>query len=530
MHDLLDEPLIGIRTPEGKATRVSLPELLARLSSGDFEAYTGLRPHQADPWHVFLVQIAASVLARHPEIDPSSPPREAAFWREGLLDLADGQASAWQLVVEDLSLPAFLQQPLPGCKDALPEAFQLKATSADKLDVLVTSKNHDLKANRVAAEAVEPWLYSLLCLQTLSGVMGSGNYGSVRMNGGLGSRAIVSTVSQRGQAARFVEELHLLCAMRASIRSHGFGYQERACVLTWLLSWGREAHQCTLQALEPYFIEAVRPVRLMAGGGCIQAWGATSKARQIGPKVLETGLVGDPWTAINTGDKKKGRSALTLSASGWTPERMTALLFEQDFELTPLQRPRPSQGDLYFIGSVVVRGQGTTDGFHRFCIPLPAKARLSLLRRESAQTLGAFGLDLIKDAREAERALEAALFALAQGGPEQVDFKQEGLADRVGKASEGFRTHWSERYFDTLWQAIEPDARAAQRAQWQAALVDRARSALQQAESRLPLPLGRRWRALTRAAQLLQARLRKAGLLPATPNPSPTNAEEDNLA
>ncbi|MCP2835077.1 hypothetical protein, partial [Salmonella enterica] len=80
-------------------------------------------------------------------------------------------------------------------------------------------------------------------------------------------------------------------------------------------------------------------------------------------KNLESGDVGDPWIPLNTEDKKKGRSALTLPAAGFTPDRLTDLLFEQGFELTALQRPRPGDEPGWFVASVLVRGQGTTEGF-----------------------------------------------------------------------------------------------------------------------------------------------------------------------
>jgi CRISPR system Cascade subunit CasA len=72
MHDLLTDPLIGVRTSQGERL-VALPELLAALSAGTVEGYTGLRAHQADAWHVFLVQLAASVLARSRSQDQRTP-------------------------------------------------------------------------------------------------------------------------------------------------------------------------------------------------------------------------------------------------------------------------------------------------------------------------------------------------------------------------------------------------------------------------------------------------------------------------
>jgi CRISPR system Cascade subunit CasA len=146
MHDLLCDPLIGVRTPTGER-RVSLPDLLATLSAKHVEGYTGLRAHQADPWHVFLVQLAASIQARRPTHEL---PTDPAYWREGLLDLADGKASAWHLIWEDVTQPAFMQHPWKGWEAEATDygiktvrgnaVYDAKATTPDELDVLVTSK------------------------------------------------------------------------------------------------------------------------------------------------------------------------------------------------------------------------------------------------------------------------------------------------------------------------------------------------------------------------------------------------------
>lgn len=342
MHDLLTDPLIGVCTPQGHQ-RLNLPELLAALSAGRVEGYTGLRAHQADPWHVFLVQLAASIQARCPT---DRLPTDPGYWRDGLLDLAEGMETAWHLVVEDVAKPAFLQHPWKSWEAEAADygitcrrgqiIYDPKAQTPDELDVLVTSKNHDVKMARMDAQAVEGWLYALLLLQTTSGFLGQGNYGILRMNGGFGSRAIVSWTRSLNPSERFRDETTEIQQLRAEVLRQ-FGYTSRGVVLTWLKCWDRSTHQFHMKELEPWFVEAARPVRLIKDdSGEILALGATSKARQIGPKSIENGDVGDPWTPLNVQDKKKVRSALTLSAEGFTPQRLTDLLFEQGIELTPL--------------------------------------------------------------------------------------------------------------------------------------------------------------------------------------------------
>src|SRR5690606_21628847 len=116
------------------------------------EGYTGQRAHQADPWHVFLVQLAASIQARRPsDMLPTKPD----IWRSGLLELSQGVEEAWHLVVEDVTKPAFLQHPWKGWDNETAHfrvktsrgktVLDPKATCPDELDVLVTAKNHDVK-------------------------------------------------------------------------------------------------------------------------------------------------------------------------------------------------------------------------------------------------------------------------------------------------------------------------------------------------------------------------------------------------
>jgi CRISPR system Cascade subunit CasA len=530
MYDLLVDELIGVRTVKG-VRRMTLPQLLAGLSAGEVEGYTGLRAHQADPWHVFLVQLAASVQARHPTDDL---PTDPAYWREGLLELAEGKQSAWHLIWEDVTQPAFMQHPWKSWEAEAKEygvdikrgqvSYDPKASSPDEIDVLVTAKNHDVKLARIGSEAVEAWLFALVLLQTTSGYQGAGNYGIVRMNSGTGSRAIVSWTSSLHPAHRFREELTVVKSLRSEVVKD-YGYANRGIVLTWLGHWNRQGHQHLLSELEPWFIEAARPIRLMATKeGVIRALGATSKARQIGPKTLESGDVGDPWTSLNVQDKKKGRSALTLSAEGFTPQLLTNLLFAQGFELTPLQQPREGEGEghAWFVASCLVRGQGRTEGFHQALVPVPPKARLMLFNKQTRDTLGHLAQELIADAENVRKALDTALVLLTEGGPDKPDF------DRVKQWLEGCRAdyarYWETGFFPTLWRAAE-ESRQTVRQDWQQYQVDGAQRLLDEAIERLPLPANRTWRAITKARNAFYAILHKNKL----PRPQRRPMESDLL-
>ncbi|UZG43992.1 type I-E CRISPR-associated protein Cse1/CasA [Caldimonas thermodepolymerans] len=536
MHDLLTDELIGVRTPAGERT-VNLPMLLAWLAAGQVDGYTGLRAHQTDPWHVFLVQLAASIQARHPT---PALPDDPAYWHDGLLDLAEGEATAWSLVVEDVTKPAFLQHPWRGWdEDAADYGGEVKrgvlvldpkATTPDELDVLVTAKNHDVKKSRIAPQEMDAWLYALTLCQTTSGVFGSGKYGVVRMNGGYGSRPIVAWTPSLHPSRRFADDVQQLVLMRASVQA-AHGFRSRGPVLTWIKHWDRSTHQYMLQDLEPWFIEAARPVRLhRAEDGQILALGATSSARQIGPKNLESGDVGDPWIPLNAEDKKKGRSALTLPAGGFTPERLTALLFEQGYELTPLQRPRPGNEPGWFVASVLVRGQGKTEGFHRIELPIPAKARQALLTRERRDTLAHLAQSLLSDATVVAAALRTALTVYAEGGPDKADFDRDAVKAWVSRTSSQFGKRWESLYFPTLWRGAEEDHDRV-RQDWCDVLLQLAQSLLDDAHTRLPVPSNRRMRALIQSQSAFIGSLRKKQFPTTSSNaPHRTETEEETTA
>lgn len=516
MHNLLGDPLIGVRTREG-VRRVNLPELFAALSAGQIDGYTGLRAHQSDPWHVFLVQLAASIQARRPT---DKLPTDVAYWREGLLDLANTNESAWHLVEEDVTKPAFMQHPLTSwkadAKDYGVEAkrgndiLDPKATTPDELDVLVTAKNHDVKKARVYSTEPELWVYALVLYQTTSGFLGQGNYGIIRMNEGFASRPIVAWVRDRHPSRRFTDEVQQLTALRSSILAARYGYRNRGVVLTWLRPWNRSTHQYVLSDLEPWFIEAARPVRLWVNSDSrLLALGAPSKARQIGPKSLKNGDVGDPWIPINNQDTKKGQSALTLSRNGWTPELLCNLLFQQGYRLTALQSPKPGDSTAWFVASCLVRGRGTTDGFHRIELPVPPKARLALFNKQTRDTLGHLAEQLLDDAKKAQQVLGTALTLLAEGGPDKADFDR--VKHWLANSRTEFARHYAAMFFPTLWHGAE-ESHDTVRNDWQQRLVDSAHELLDQAVERVPLSTNRTWRAISRAQSAFRGMLRKNNL------------------
>ena len=153
--------------------------------SDQVEAFPALRPHQRHAWHAFLVQLGAMAMHR---ADLSEPSEDAGEWRRIIRGLTPDfpNDEPWQLVVEDITKPAFMQSP---ARSKEREAdYKNPVATPDELDMLVTSKNHDLKSAVAVQSNVDDLILALITLQTMEGFSGQGNYGISRMNGGMSSR------------------------------------------------------------------------------------------------------------------------------------------------------------------------------------------------------------------------------------------------------------------------------------------------------------------------------------------------------
>ena len=158
---LLTDPLIRVQSTSGQAERLSLPQLLARMSSAEALDFPMLRPHQQPAWHAFLVQLAFLALDL---AEATEAPIEAAAWQVLLRGLTPDHPGdeAWCLVVDDWQQPAFLQSPcLPGAH----ADYKRVLTSAQEIDLLITSKNHDEKVGkmpRIGSDDADVVVFSLV--------------------------------------------------------------------------------------------------------------------------------------------------------------------------------------------------------------------------------------------------------------------------------------------------------------------------------------------------------------------------------
>ncbi len=496
---LLDEPLVRWRCVAlGELQRSSLPELMAAMAADRVRDFPALRAHQRHPWHAFLVQLAAIAMHRAGRDQPWTA---AADWRAALLALTpdDADGAAWCLVTPP-DRPALLQAPVPGEDVA---AWKNLLQAADELDMLVTSKNHDLKGARARRAEPDDWLYALVSLQTQEGFLGAGNYGISRMNGGFASRPGVSVAAVGAWGQRWVADLLRLLAQRTHIaQTQGLAEAGGHAVL-WLLPWAG-TDSLAMAALDPLYIEVCRRVRLGIEQGRVVARVAGSKAARIAAKD-RNGITGDAWTPVETAEAK----ALTVSATGFEYKLMSDLLSGSRFTHGAAWRLDgwPQDALLEVIARATVRGQGKTEGYHERRVPISPKLR-RLLAGPQRVTVAEMAKKRIGEIAALRSLLWSALVLLFANG--DGDDRKDGLKERASRFARPFEQQEDGRFFSDLALEVEADdgARQELHMQWLLGLVERAEAVLLEAFDAGPRSGMQRYKAQSAALSRFHVGLR----------------------
>ena len=500
---LLTEPIIRYRrASDGETVRASLPELFVALAADVVRDYPALRPHQRHPWHAFLVQLAA--IALH-EAERTKVFETAQEWRDSLLALTpdDPDGAAWCLVSPP-DRPAVLQAAVVGGNIS---NWKNEVFSADEVDMLVTSKNHDIKGSRVRRAQPEDWLFALLSLQTQEGFLGSGNYGISRMNGGFASKPGVGVAAVGLPGARWVRDIAALLGRRnRTVEVHGF-QDDGGLALIWLAPWDGLA-SLSFAKLDPFYIEICRRIRLRSVGGKIMSVGTGSKAARIAAKALN-GLTGDAWTPIDV----EGGKALTITSSGFNYKLVSELMFGGKYQSPTAHNLEQSDGvdRLTFITQGITRGQGKTEGYHERRVPISPKVRGLLLSNQKAQLERISGqrIDAISEIRDL---LRSALIVLFENGivKDYRHYRQASKAHetKVSKFLLGFEATEDARFFDDLNEEMEAADPSAQRLQWLLGLVERAEAILKTAFNAGPRSGIQKYRAQSAASSRFHGGLR----------------------
>lgn len=496
---LLDEPLIRWRCADnGELHRTSLPELMTAMVANRVRDFPALRPHQRHPWHAFLTQLAA--IALHHQ-DQDQPWTDAADWRAALLALTpdDPDGAAWCLVAPS-ERPALLQAPVPG-ENVM--AWKNVLHAADELNMLVTSKNHDLKGARARRAEADDWLYALVSLQTQEGFLGAGNYGVSRMNGGFASRSGVGIAVVGSWGQRWLADALRLRAQRPHIAETQGLAAAGGHALIWLLPWSG-ADSLDISTLDPLYIEVCRRARLFAAGKQLVAYIASSKVARVSAKG-RNGITGDAWMPVETAEAK----ALTVSAAGFEYKLMTDLISGGRFTHGAAWRLDgwPADALLEVIAQATVRGQGKTEGFHERRVPISPRLR-RMLAGPQRITLAAMAQKRIGAIAALRSLLWSALVLLFANGDR--DDRKDGLKERASRFARPFERREDSRFFDDL--ALEVEAEDGNRQdiheQWLLGLVERAEAVLQEAFDSGPRSAMRRYKAQSTALSRFHGGLR----------------------
>ena len=509
MYDLLDDPLIpsqldGVPNPAFR----TLPGLYAQLAADKVHSFPGLAAHQAPAWYQFLAQLGAIAVHRG---GLAGPPTRADEWRSLLADLAaDHTSTAWSLVGRDARKPALLQPPT----DRL-EEFRTFATTADALDLLVKSKNHDRKQTQAVHAPPHLWLYALVNLQTTQGYSGRGQPGVARMNGGLSSRPLVDLRPSARWGPRVFRAVRMLLARREQVlKTVGDDLYRRrdGLALTWLRRWDDD-QMLSLGDLDPYFVEVCRRLRLVeAADGRLCAVARPSRQPRTNAKAA-FGNLGDPWVPVAL--RKDPPAALTVGAGGFDYRLVQRIVlrpgeFRRPLALQPLPGERDGNKELHL--AALVRGQGKTEGFHERVIPLPDAVWIHLgFDADDADdddagdsSLAELSDAMVDRAGDARKVLRQSVLVFLQG-PEHPDFRKPDARSIVSR----FDRRVDEVFFEFLFETAPKHGFAAAETRWERFLYQTASTLAKEAWRSLTAPAARREKARAAAAAVLFGGLRK---------------------
>ena len=503
MLNILKDNVVRFRRDDNSIIEASLPELYAALMNDEVASFPALRPHQRHAWHAFFVQLGA--IAMH-KAGHDNPPDDAATWlnliRALTPDFPDDEP--WHLIVDDITKPAFMQ-PAASSEDKRADYKSVVATP-DELDMLITSKNHDLKASVASSGSIDDWIFALISLQTSEGFLGAGNYGISRMNGGLGCRPAFSLTPSARPGIHARRDIQALLKHRDRLLDeHDPFLSDVGLDLLWLRQWDGTRPEMITVGFDPFYIEICRRLRLVVtADGALFAIRATSKAARINSKALK-GITGDPWTPTNQKDQK----SLTLSALGFRYRR-TAEYLSAEWKQPVLFEPLDSEkGALTLVARGMVRGQGKTEGYHERTIELRPKAVGAFGSPRALEELGETSGERIEDIRRLQRILRHAISVFAAGG--DTDGISDDHRDRANTWVNRHDDIVDRDFFSDLQDEFEADGteqRRRVRNNWRRGLIDEARAVLQQAEDALPCPAINRYRARVRADSVFEGRIR----------------------
>jgi len=384
----------------------------------------------------------------------------------------------------------------------------------DALDLLVTSKNHELKQQRIVAAHPDDWLLALISLQTAAPYPGRGNFGVARMNGGSSSRPGLGIAPPGGPGRRWLRDVQIALAERPAIAEQGGYRADGGIALLWLRPWDGSS-ACSLSALDPFFIEICRRVRLVEQNGHLRAWRKASAGPRIAKEETKSrkGNTGDLWTPLSVAEGK----SLGVSESGFDYRRTAELLFGTSWRKPPAQVARAGDDmeGLSLVACAIAGGQSTTDGYHERRVPVSPKVRRMLIRQETDLLTKVAG-ERVDAIRRMHGLLRSALETLFDNGKDRKGRGDipDSIGDKAARFAKPFEQAEDMRFFDALNAEIESSDRQQTRLAWYLSMAEEARAMLIAAFDAGPRSGEQRYRARAAALGRFEAGLRSDKVLP----------------
>lgn len=499
--NLLTERLLHYRTTNTGATvAASLPELFVAMVRDEVRDFPSLRPHQRHPWHAFLVQLAAIALHHAGQSQPFETAKE---WAVNLMALTpdDPDGAAWCLVTPP-GRPAFLQAPTTDCLDS----WNLTSTP-DELDVIKTSKNHDLKSARMKKPLSDDWIFSLISLQTQA-PSDSGSYKeSSRMAGGYSRRPGIGIMPNGGVSKRWKRDTQIALENRSQI-CEKFGFKESGISLLWTEPWN-SSRVAKINELDPYYIEVSRHVKLFEKNFRIFA-----KTTKTPTARIQSGLTGDIWSPI----RSDGSKIFTIPEKGINYIISSKILFQN--EIIPsaalLVQKFDEQNNLFILIQSIAMGKNNTNsGYHERRVPISKKVRQALFIKDTDE-MAKRANERIFAIGEVRKMLWSSLAVLFNNAAKDDTDKERDVSDTIKNRANiftaPFETLCDQLFFDELTAEIEaePKEALAVRHAWLVQLAQRAELTLRAAFTAGPRSSQMRYRAQAAALSRLRGAMRSS--------------------
>ena len=521
MHNLLTEPVLRVRLANGSTEDLSLPKVYEALAGDRVAAFPALRPHQRHAWHAFLAQLG--VIACH-QAGQDTTPRSAEKWRSLLRGLTSrfGNDEPWNLLVENTATPAFMQCPTPKGINT----YRTRVTTPDDLDILATSKNHDVKQAIAIENRPEDWIFALIDLQTMGNYTKAGKdafyYGTIRKNGHHSTRPCLGLApAAGGLGAHLFHDMSAMLRRRNKLLDDYKDYfrKENGTALLWLEPWD-ESRPLDLRALDPYFIEICRRVRLHEDGSSIIATTEGTKTPRI-VAAAANGNVGDFWTPVSSKNNPEDRvKALSLSQANVRYDGLADLIFETKFRHPPSMKIDAATQEHWrlVIRSIERDNKGRTQGYHeRSDVIFKPRTVRALFRKDQRDKLAQISEAQIEEIKRVNNALQFGITIAASGGKDVNKKDVNKLVKIYRKQTDPYSRRLDAVADAHFFAALEARFLAADEAEaaicrgrFAHSMIDTAERLLDEAIDTIPCTSIHRHRARARGVSAFWGRLRGA--------------------